>query len=79
MVDVAGRHPSTVATMRLFNYDHLPPELATVFKPFADRADELVAAFPDDPLLTTALIKLWESKNCAVALAAIQQRPTREA
>ena len=69
-INLTGRHRAIVEAMRLFDYDHLPPHLQDHSKRFAQLAESLVTALPDDPVLTTALWRLWESKNCAVFLAA---------
>lgn len=68
-------HPSINAMMRFFDYDHLPPELQDISKPFADLADKLVANLGhiQEPgagaQLNRALQKLLESKDCAVRAA----------
>jgi hypothetical protein len=64
-----GRHPSTVAILRWFEYWHLPPHLAAVSQRFAVLATDLVALLPDDPELTVALRKLLEGKDAAVRCA----------
>lgn len=71
MMDLTGRHPSTIAAMRLFRYDHLPAHLQHVSALFATLAETLVGMLPDDQLLTTALNNLWDAKNRAVMLAVI--------
>jgi hypothetical protein len=68
---VADRHPSTIAAMRFFHFDHLPVHLQKVSAPFAELANKLVRDLPDDPELTKALDKLREAKDRAVSLAAI--------
>lgn len=65
------RHPSTLAALRPFTYDHLPAELQDISMMFAALANALVDRLPDDPELTTALRKLRESKDCAVFLGAL--------
>jgi hypothetical protein len=71
MIDLTGRHPATVETMRRFRYDHLSPELQAVAARFADLAAWLVTRFTDNRLLTSALDDLWDAKNRAVMLAVI--------
>jgi hypothetical protein len=71
-MDLTDRHPSTQAAMRLFRYDHLPEHLQAVSKPFTDLAYALLGVLPDDPLLVLALHNLWDAKNRAVGLAALQ-------
>jgi ferritin-like protein len=52
--------------LQFFSYQHLPPHLALVAKPFADLAAKLDAQLPDNPEKTVALRKLLEAKDCAV-------------
>lgn len=61
-------HPSTAAILKYFKYDHLPPHLQAISKPFADLANE-VAERADNPETTVALRKLLEAKDCAVRAA----------
>lgn len=63
---MSGRHPATEQLLEFFAYDHLPPHLSAVSKPFADLARSLVDALPDSPELTAGLRKLLEAKDCAV-------------
>lgn len=51
--------------LQFFVYDHLPPHLQEVSKPFAELAQKL-AELPQNPESTTALRKLLEAKDCAV-------------
>lgn len=64
-----GRHPSTVALLRFFEYEHLPPHLREVSKPCALLAHTLADELPDGPELTTGLRKLLEAKDCFVRAA----------
>jgi hypothetical protein len=52
--------------LQFFAYEHLPPHLATVSKPFGDLARELATILPRNPESTTAMRKLLEAKDCAV-------------
>jgi hypothetical protein len=52
--------------LQFFAYEHLPPHLAAVSKPFGDLARELAQSLPRNPESTTALRKLLEAKDCAV-------------
>lgn len=52
--------------LQFFAYEHLPPHLQTVSKPFGDLARELAASLPANAESTTALRKLLEAKDCAV-------------
>jgi len=51
--------------LQFFKYDHLPPHLQEVSKPFTALAEQ-IAALPQNPESTTALRKLLEAKDCAV-------------
>lgn len=53
-------------TMQFFAYEHLPPHLQEVSKPFGDLARQLDATLPNNPEKSTALRKLLEAKDCAV-------------
>lgn len=50
----------------LFRYEHLPPHLQEVSKPFYDLAVSLVDTLPPSSERTLALRSLWEAKNLAV-------------
>lgn len=52
--------------MQFFTFEHLPPHLAAVSKPFADLAHHIVDTLPRNPERTTALRKLLEAKDAAV-------------
>lgn len=73
-VDSAREH-----ILQFFAYEHLPPELAAVSKPFCQLAHALVEGFPlnhahellaeplpRNPERTVALRKLLEAKDAAV-------------
>ena len=57
-------HPDRL--LQFFAYQHLPPHLAEVSKPFSDLAHEIVEKLPANPERTVALRKLLEAKDCAV-------------
>ena len=65
-------HPSLKSLLAFFTFEHLPPHLAEVSKPFcllaADMAERLEGAEA-----TVCLRKLLEAKDCAVR-AAITKR-----
>jgi hypothetical protein len=61
-------HPSTKAILRFFEYEHLPPELQSVSKPFCELAHDMAARF-EGAELTTGLRKLLEAKDCMVRAA----------
>lgn len=51
---------------QFFRFDHLPPRLQIVSKPFADLASHILMTLPSNPERTVALRKLLEAKDCAV-------------
>jgi hypothetical protein len=73
-----GPFPAKEATMdsllQFFVYEHLPPHLQTVSKPFGDMARELAVTLPANAESTTALRKLLEAKDWAVR--AVLFKPT---
>jgi hypothetical protein len=54
-----------VYLLQFFAWEHLPPHLQEVSKPFGELAQKLLE-LPDNPERTTALRKLLEAKDCAV-------------
>ena len=52
-----------------FKYDHLPPALQVVSKPFGDLAFDVSRTLPTSAETTTCLRKLLEAKDCAVRAA----------
>ena len=52
--------------LQFFSYDHLPPALQAVSKPFSELAREMMSSLPKNPERTVALRKLLEAKDCAV-------------
>ena len=52
--------------MQFFAYQHLPPALQAVSKPFGDMAEKIVTDLPRNPERTVALRKLLEAKDAAV-------------
>lgn len=52
--------------LQFFAYEHLPPHLGEVSKPFCDLAYKVVETLPSNPERTVALRKLLEAKDCAV-------------
>lgn len=61
-------HPSTEAILKFFKFDHLPPRLQAVSKPFSELALQCSTTL-DGPELTVCLRKLLEAKDCAVRAA----------
>jgi len=57
--------PVTEHILQFFSYAHLPEQLQSVSKPFADMATKLML-LPRNPERTVALRKLLESKDAAV-------------
>lgn len=52
--------------LQFFKYEHLPPNLQEVSKPFGDMAQMIVTNFPSNPERTAGLRKLLEAKDCIV-------------
>ena len=52
--------------MQFFAYEHLPPHLQAVSKPFGDLAKQIVETLPQNAERTAGLRKLLEAKDCAV-------------
>ena len=62
--------------LQFFAYEHLPPHLQAVSKPFGDLAHDLVETLPANPESTTALRKLLEAKDCAVRAVLFKPAPS---
>ena len=58
--------PAPDRMLQFFVFEHLPPHLAEVSKPFAGLAQRIVDGLPSNPERTVALRKLLEAKDCAV-------------
>lgn len=52
--------------LKYFKYEHLPPHLQTISKPFSELAHKLDKTVINGPEKTVAFRKLLESKDCAV-------------
>jgi hypothetical protein len=52
--------------LQFFVYDHLPPHLQEISKPYGEMANKLIETLPRNPERTVALRKLLESKDAAV-------------
>jgi hypothetical protein len=52
--------------LQFFSYAHLPPNLATVSRPFAELAKQIVETLPRNAERTVSLRKLLEAKDAAV-------------
>ena len=62
-------HPSTQALLRYFEYEHLPPPLAAISRPFHGLAHDVAEDLPECAETTVCLRKLLEAKDCAVRAA----------
>lgn len=68
-------HDSIPLLLRYFDYDHLPPELQEVSKPFSNLALDMVRRFGETEdggsgaQLNRGLQKLIEAKDCMVRAA----------
>jgi hypothetical protein len=51
---------------QFFAYEHLPPHLQAVSKPFGEMAQRIIETLPRNPERTVALRKLLEAKDAAV-------------
>jgi len=66
----SNRHASVRHFETLFAYNHLPPQLREVSRPFGELAETLLGLLPDDsPEVSAGLRKLVEAKDCAVRAA----------
>lgn len=61
--------------MQFFAYEHLPPHLQAVSKPFGELAKLMVETLPSNAERTAGLRKLLEAKDCAVR-ALLYKEPT---
>jgi len=55
--------------LRYFSFDHLPPHLQNVARPFEDQARWLVESLPPSAEVSAGLRKLLEAKDCFVRAA----------
>lgn len=55
--------------LKFFAFEHLPPALAAVSRPFSELAHDVAAGLPPGPETSTALRKLLEAKDAAVRAA----------
>jgi hypothetical protein len=51
---------------QFFTYDHLPPHLQAVSKPFCELATTIIETLPRNPERSVALRKVMEAKDAAV-------------
>ena len=52
--------------LKLFAYEHLPPHLQAVSRPFFEFAQHIVATVPEGPERTVGLRRLLEAKDAIV-------------
>ncbi len=52
--------------LKFFRFEHLPPTLQTISRPFGELAKLLCSTLPNNAERAAALRKLIESKDCAV-------------
>jgi hypothetical protein len=62
-------NPAIVNVLKFFTWEHLPPKLQDVSRPFADLAQAVATRAPNNPETTVALRKLLEAKDAAVRAA----------
>ena len=56
----------TEPIMQFFSFEHLPPHLQSVSRPFGELAAQIVTTLPRNPERTVALRKILEAKDAAV-------------
>ncbi len=69
-----NRHPAVQHLLDLFAYEHLPPHLQAVSKPFSDLAHAQADSLGNSPEIGAGLRKLLEAKDCFVRQAVIDAR-----
>lgn len=52
--------------MKYFEYDHLPPRLQEISRPFGNLANQMNRLLPDGEEKAAGLRKLLEAKDCMV-------------
>lgn len=67
--DLADIHPATAALLKYFSYEHLPPHLQEISRPFHDLAHEMVRKLPKIAEVTVGVRKLLEAKDAFVRAA----------
>ncbi|PNE13436.1 hypothetical protein, partial [Amycolatopsis sp. BJA-103] len=55
---IPSRHPATDAMLKHFRFEHLPPELREVSRPFGELAEQIADDVPDSMEKTAGLRKL---------------------
>ncbi|WP_371590906.1 hypothetical protein [Streptomyces sp. NBC_00470] len=63
---MSDRHPATVHLLKMFGYEHLPPDLAAISKQSHDLAHDMTAIIKDGPELSDGLRQLLRAKDSFV-------------
>jgi len=71
---VDGRHPSTQHFARMFEWEHLSPDLQPMVIAISGLAQGLIDLLGDGPELSAGLRKFVEAKDCFVRQAIIDTR-----
>lgn len=73
--------PSTPSVVRRgypilehFEFEHLPPHLASISQPFCELAHQMATELPHDAETSAGLRKLLEAKDCFVRARRIKDR-----
>jgi hypothetical protein len=61
-----GDNEVAKSIIQYFDYEHLPPHLQEISKPFGELARHIVVNTPDGPEKEAGLRKLLECKDCIV-------------
>lgn len=68
--------PRPIAHVRqFFRWDHLPPHLQAISRPFAELADRMIDEVPANPETTIGLRKLLEAKDAFVRARVCEPAP----
>jgi hypothetical protein len=62
-------HEGLYPILRYFEFDHLPPKLADISRPFSDLAHMMALELPKCTETAAGLRHLLEAKDCAVRAA----------
>lgn len=65
-------------TMQFFAYEHLPPHLQAVSKPFGDLARQMDGQLPNNPEKSAMLRHLLEAKDSAVRALLFKAEQTED-
>ena len=68
-VNLCAHHPAIAHVLAYFKFEHLPPKLQEVSKPFSVLAHQCADRAPQSQETTVALRKLLEAKDAAVRAA----------